>query len=62
MNSPGKNTGVGSHSLLQGIFQPRNHTCVSCITGGFFTSEPPEKPINKPDTGKYHKYSLICEI
>ena len=77
-NSPGQNTGVGSLSLLQGIFptqgsnpslphcrqilyqlshkgsprilkwvaypfsrgssQPRNHTGVSCIAGGFFTN------------------------
>ena len=36
-NSPGKNTGVGSHSLLQGIFQPRDWTQVSCIAGRFFT-------------------------
>ena len=37
---PGKprNTGVGSHSLLQGIFPPRNQTGVSCTAGGFFTS------------------------
>ena len=35
-----KNTGVGSLSLLQGIFpQPtRNRTRLSCIAGGFFTS------------------------
>ena len=31
-----KNTGVGSLSLLQGIFKPRNQTGVSCIAGGFF--------------------------
>ena len=76
-NSPGQTTGVGSLSLLQGIFptqqsnpglphcrqilylshqgsprilewvaypfssrsaQPRNRTCVSCITGRFFTN------------------------
>ena len=29
--------------LLQGIFRPRNQTCVSCIAGGFFTTEPLEK-------------------
>ena len=34
-NSPGQNTGVGSLSLLQGIFP----TQVSCIAGGFFTSQ-----------------------
>ena len=32
-DSPGKNTGVGCHALLQGIFP----TQVSCIIGGFFT-------------------------
>ena len=37
-NSPGKNTGVGSHSLLQ-IFstEPRDWIQVSCIAGRFFT-------------------------
>ena len=29
-DSPGKNTGVGSLSLLQGIFRPRNQAGVSC--------------------------------
>ena len=33
-NSPGQNTGVGSLSLLQGIFP----TQISCIAGGFFVS------------------------
>ena len=35
---PGKNTGVGCHFLLQGIFssQPRDQTCVSCLAGRFF--------------------------
>ena len=33
LNSPGQNTGVGSYSLLQGIFP----TQVSRIAGGFFT-------------------------
>ena len=41
-NSPGQNTGVGSLSLLQGIFP----TQVSCIVGGFFTAEPQGKPKN----------------
>ena len=38
--SPGKpkNTGVGSLTLLQGIFPTRNRTGVSCIAGRFFTS------------------------
>ena len=34
---PGKNTGMGSHTLLQGIFPPRDQTQVSHIVGGFFT-------------------------
>ena len=36
-NSPGKNTGVGSHSFLQGSSQARDRTQVSCIAEGFFT-------------------------
>ena len=32
-NSTGKNTGVGSHSLLQGLFPDQ----ISCISGRFFT-------------------------
>ena len=34
---PVKNTGVGSHFLLQGSFWPRDWTQVSCTTGRFFT-------------------------
>ena len=37
-NSPGQNTGVGSLSLLQGIFPTQDGTQVSHIAGGFFTS------------------------
>ena len=37
-NSPGQNTGVGSLSLLQGIFPNQGLNQVSCIAGGFFTS------------------------
>ena len=36
-DSPGKNTGVGCHDLLQGIFPTRDGTLVSLIAGGFFT-------------------------
>ena len=31
---PGKNTGVGCHFLLQGVFLTRDWTWVSCIAGG----------------------------
>ena len=36
-DSPGNNTGVGCHALLQVIFPPRDQTQVSHIAGGFFT-------------------------
>ena len=48
-NSPDKNTGEGCYALLQGIFQSRDRTCVSCsscIAGRFFTAEPQRKPIS----------------
>ena len=43
MGFPSKNTGVGGHSLLQGIFR----TCASyvfCMAGWFSTAEPSGKP------------------
>ena len=43
-NSPRKNTGVGSHALLQGIFLTQESNPVSCIAYRFFTTEPPGKP------------------
>ena len=36
-DSPGKNTGVGCHALLQGISQPRDQTQVSHLAGKLFT-------------------------
>ena len=33
---PGKNTEVGCHALLQGIFPTQGQTQVSHIAGGFF--------------------------
>ena len=36
-DSPGKNTGVGCHALLQGSSQPRDQTQVFHIVGEFFT-------------------------
>ena len=46
-DSPGKNTGVGHHAVLQGIFPTQGWNPVSCgsrIAGRFLTSEPPVKP------------------
>ena len=40
-DSPGKNTGVGCHFLLQEIFPTQDGTCISfssCIAGGFLTA------------------------
>ena len=34
--SPGKNTEVGCHILLQGISKPMDQTQVYCIAGRFF--------------------------
>ena len=45
-NSPGQNTGVGSLSLLQGIFPIRNWTWVSCIAGDSLPAELQGKPKN----------------
>ena len=48
-NSPGKNTGVGSHSLLQGIFSTQGlKLCLLCflhwtLKWKFSTTEPPGK-------------------
>ena len=45
-DSPGKNTGVGCHFLLQGIFpriEPASITSPS-LAGEFFTTTPPGKP------------------
>ena len=46
-DSPGKNTGVGCHALLQGIFRPRDQTSVSCTAGRPSTTEPLGKPQHK---------------
>ena len=47
---PSKNTKVNCHFLLQGIFPTQGSTRVSCIAGGFFTTEP---------QGKSMEYLLI---
>ena len=42
---PGKNTGVGCHFLFWGSSWPRGRTCISCIAGRFFTTDPAGKPL-----------------
>ena len=39
------NAGLGWHLLLQGSSWPWDQTHVSCLAGGFFTTEPPRKII-----------------
>ena len=41
--SSGKNTAVGCHALLQGIFWPRDWTWVYLIVDGFFTIGAPRE-------------------
>ena len=43
-DSPGKNTGVDCHFLLQGIFPTQGSLVSLAFAGGFFTTEPPRKP------------------
>ena len=44
-NFPDKNTGVGCHFLLQWIFlTPGIKPEPPALAGGFFTTQPPEKP------------------
>ena len=40
---PGKNTRVGAISFSRGSSLPRYWSHVSCLAGGFFTTEPPGK-------------------
>ena len=47
-NFPSKNTGVGCHFLLQGIFPNQGSSLISyifCIASRFFTTEPSGKPM-----------------
>ena len=44
--SPGKNTGVGSHSLLQGIFPTQDQSEIS-LQADSLPSESPGKPNNE---------------
>ena len=50
-DSPGKNTGVGCHALLQGIYPTRgSNLCLLCLLQWQMSSSPlvpPGKPQNK---------------
>ena len=62
-NSPGQNTGVGSRSLLQGIFPTQGLNQISHIAGGFFTSwATREAPQAKHHSKKKKKKLKIGEM
>ena len=42
----GKNTGVGCHFFLQGIFSTQIGYVSLELAGGFFTTEPPRKLVS----------------
>ena len=44
-DSPGKNTGVGCHALLQGIFLTQGSNLVSYVSRGSLPLAPPGKPL-----------------
>ena len=58
----GKNARVGSHSLLQGIFPPRDQTLISCTTHRFFTiwATREDPAYNRPDNMLKEEYSVSC--
>ena len=65
-SSPGKNTGVGSHSLLQGIFptQGSNPGLLHWQVGSL-PFEPPGKPCGWPPcvpVDAIHTYRLPCSL
>ena len=59
-DSPGKNTGVGCHVLLQEISQPRDQTHVSCTAGGFFI--PTEQPGKPMTISRYNLFDQQMDI
>ena len=54
---PGKNTGVGCHFLLQGIFPTRYQTRICCIGRRILSTEPPGKPTEYYSTLKRNALS-----
>ena len=59
---PGRNTGVGCHSLLQGIFlTPDSNSCLQHWQADSFTSEPLGKPEipNTENREKKKNYRLV---
>ena len=61
-DSPDKNTGVGCHHLLQGIFltQGSNLGFRHCRQIFFLPSEPPEKPMGRPGRQRWDRSGLFA--
>ena len=49
---PGRNTGVGCHALLQGIFPTQGSNLSPALAGGFFTTEPSSVSYNQKEGKK----------
>ena len=63
MDFSGKDTGVGCHFLLQGIFSTQiSNPHISCIAGGFFTTEPPGKPSKSHTSGQMAEPQKVWSI
>ena len=75
-DSPGKNTWMGCHALLQGVFLTQgSDPCllhcrwVSCLASGFFTTEPPAvkkgspfffRKTSKRNRASFHPPMSLC--
>ena len=55
LDSPGRNSEVGCHALLQGIFPTQNLLDPPALAGGFFTTEPLGSPGEAAGTMNKHK-------
>ena len=51
---------VVATSFSRASSQPRHQTCVSCIGGGFFTTDPPRKPLKSVNLTQLSHRGLIC--
>ena len=66
-NSPVKNTGMGCHAFLQGIFPSQGSNLGLLHAGRFFTTEPPGKPFphqlttNQSEKCAHADHALLIE-
>ena len=62
MESSGKNTGVGCHFLLQGIFLTQGLNMDPCITGTFFTCHEPWWSSSSRGEFRVHFLQLLLRV